>query len=57
VTDQALGVSRAEGAATTQQEDRLKQGSFAGTITAPDQVVAGVQVQLGVLDAAKVVHG
>ena len=52
--DQALGVARAEGTAAAQQEDGLQQGRLAGRISTPDEVVPGMELQLGPLEAAKV---
>jgi hypothetical protein len=55
MANQPLGVASTEGTAAAEQKNRLEQRGFAGTVAAPDKVVAGVEVQLRVLDAAEVV--
>ncbi len=57
MADQPLRVTSAEGTPATEQEDRLQQGRLARAVAAPDQVVAGVQLELGVLYTAEVIDG
>ncbi len=55
VSDQPLRVPGSERAAAAEKENRFEQRGFPRAITTPDQVMAGMEVQLGVLDAAEVV--
>jgi hypothetical protein len=57
MADQPLRVTSSEGAPAAEQEDGLEQGRLPRAVAAPDQVVAGVQLELGVLYTAEVVDG
>ena len=57
MANEPLRVASSEGTPATEQEDRLQQGRLPRAVATPDQVVAGMQVEFGVLDAAEVVNG
>jgi hypothetical protein len=57
MANEPLRVASSERTPATEQEHRLQQWGLARAVPAPDQVVAGVELQLRVLDAAEIVHG
>jgi hypothetical protein len=57
VANQALRISRPKRATAAEQENRLQERGLARAIATPDEVMAGMEMQLGVLDATEVVYG
>ena len=54
VPDQPLGIARAERASAPEQIHRLEKRGLAGAVAAPDQIVAGMELELRLIEAAEI---